>query len=181
MKAISREDFAEWFKVRGLEFLDSGRPVYRGLAQHGFLIKLPDSPSRILALARCCFPGADYDVSFQGATVWFRDWGIWNEGDEKMGMRVVTRMRAGLGENRELIETPGHIFSEEEFVDARAFWTWPMFLGWDALVFPRKSDYFVFTSHDEFVCVIAKEREVYVELLERFSVWQPQESSWYFR
>jgi hypothetical protein len=78
MKAKSREDFAEWFKVRGLEFLDSGRPVYRGLAQHGFLIK-PDRPSRMLALARCCFPGADYDVSFQGATVGFRDWGIWNE------------------------------------------------------------------------------------------------------
>jgi len=39
-----------------------------------------------------------------------------------------------------------------------------MFLGWDALLFPRKIDYFVFTSHDEFVCVIAKEKEVYSEL-----------------
>ena len=56
-----------------------------------------------------------------------------------------------------------------------------MFLGWDALVFPVQSDYFVFTSHDEFVCVIAKVREVYLQLLEQFSVWQPEESSWYFR
>jgi hypothetical protein len=63
-------------------------------------------------------------------------------GMKKMALRVGTRMRAGLGEKRELIETPGHIFSEEEFVDARAFWTWPMFLG-DALLFPLKSDYFV--------------------------------------
>jgi hypothetical protein len=62
---------------------------------------------------------------------------------KKMAMRVVTRMHAGLGEKREQIEPPGHIFSEEEFVDARAFWTWPMFLGWDALLFPLKRDYFV--------------------------------------
>ncbi len=97
-----------------------------------------------------------------------------------MGMRVVAGMRAGLGENRVLIEAPGHIFAKEEFVDARAFWTWPMFLGWDALLLPLKSDYFVFTSHDEVVCVVAKDREVYSKLLEQFSTWKPEESSWYF-
>jgi hypothetical protein len=85
----------------------------------------------------------------------FRDWGIWTEPDEEMGLRVVAPMRAGLGETRVLIDTPGHVFSKEELVDAQAFWTWPMFVGWDALLFPLKSDYFVFTSHDEVVCVVA--------------------------
>jgi hypothetical protein len=96
--------------------------------------------------------------------IWFRDWGIWNEVDEEMGARVIRQMRAGLGETRELMEVPGHIFSPEEFVDARAFWTWPVFLGWDAILFPQKSDYFVFNSHDEVVCFVAREKQLHMEL-----------------
>jgi hypothetical protein len=94
-------------------------------------------------------------------------------------LRVLAQMRAGLGETRVLIDTPGHV-SKEEFVDAQAFWTWPMFVGWDALLFPLKSDYFVFTSHDEVVCVVARDRAVYSKLLEQFSIWKPEESAWYF-
>ena len=98
-----------------------------------------------------------------------------------MGMRVIGQMRAALGESRELTEAPGHIFSEKEFVDARAFWTLPMIFGWDAILFPDKSDYFVFTSHDEVVCFVARERQTYADLLEQLKTWEPEESAWYFR
>src|SRR5712664_1905238 len=144
MRTLTREDFGEWCKARGLESVDREWPYYRDADHHSFLVKLPDCPSRVLALARWCFP-SNKGPSFEGAMVWLRDWGIWNEGDEEMGMRVIGQMRAALVESRELTEAPGHIFSEKEFVDARAFWTLPMILGWDAILFPEKRDYFVFS------------------------------------
>ncbi len=172
---------AEWCRARGLESLDREWPYYRGADHHSFLVRLPNRSSRVLALARWCFPSSDYDNSFQGAMIWFRDWGIWNEADEKMGARVIGQMRGDLGESRELMEVPGHIFSENEFLDARAFWTWPMILGWDAILFPEKSDYFVFNCHDEVVCFVAREKRLYADLLERLRNWEPEESEWYFR
>ena len=181
MRTLTREDFSEWCKARGLVSVDREWPYYRGAGHHSFLVKLPDRPSRVLALARWCFPGSDRGPSFDGAMVWLRDWGIWTEVDEEMGMRVMSQMRAGLGESRELSEAPGHIFSEKEFVDARAFWTLPMIFGWDAILFPDKSDYFVFTSHDEVVCFVARERQTYADLLEQLKTWEPEESAWYFR
>src|SRR5260370_2859818 len=184
MKTLTREDFSEWCKARGLECVDREWPYYRDADRHSFLVKLPDRPSRVLALARWCFPPLAYDNyenSFQGAMIWFRDWGIWNEADEKMGARVIGQMRVGLGESRELMEVPGHIFSGKEFLDARAFWTWPMILGWDAILFPEKSDYFVFNSHYEVVCFVARGRQKYTDLLEQLKTWEPEESAWYFR
>jgi hypothetical protein len=180
MKTLTRKDFAEWCENRGLESVDREWPYYRDASHHSFLVKIPDRPSQLLALARWCFPSSDYD-SFQGAMIWFRDWGIWNEADEKMGARVINQMRACLGESRELMETPGHIFSDGEFLDARAFWTLPMILGWDAILFPEKSDYFVFNSHDEVICFVAREKQLYTDLLEGLKDWEPEESEWYFR
>jgi hypothetical protein len=180
MKGLARKDFAEWCRARGLESVDRERPHYRDADHHSFLVKLPNRPSRVVALARWCFPSSDYYDSFQGAMIWFRDWGIWNEADEAMGARVIGQMRAGLGENRDLMEAPGHIFSDKEFLDARAFWTWPIILGWDAILFPAKGDYFVFNSHDEVVCFVARDRSTYTDLLEQLKTWEPEESAWYF-
>jgi hypothetical protein len=181
MKTLTRKDFAEWCKSRGLESGDRERPYYRDADHHSFLIKLPDRSSRVLALATWCFPFSNHDDSFQGALVWVRQWGIWTEAVEEMGMRVISQMRAGFGESRELAVAPGHIFSDKEFIDARAFWTWPMILGWDAILFPDKHDYFVFNSHDEVVCFVARGRQTYTDLLEQLKAWEPEENAWYFR
>jgi hypothetical protein len=181
MKTLTRKDFAEWCENRGLESVGREWPYYRDANHHSFLVKLPDRSSRLLALARWCFPCSNDGRSFQGSMIWLRDWGIWSEPDEEMGMRIITQMRRALGENRQLGEAPGHIFSEQEFVDARAFWTLPMILGWDAILFPEKGDYFVFNSHDEVMCFVAREKQLYTDLLGELKDWQPEESEWYFR
>jgi hypothetical protein len=110
MKALTRRDFAEWCEARGLESVDREWPYYRGAERYSFLVKLPGRPSQVLALARCCFPFSDNDGSFQGALVWLRDWGIWNEADEEMGKRVIVQMRAGYGESRALADAQAIFF-----------------------------------------------------------------------
>jgi hypothetical protein len=180
METLTHRDFAEWCKARGLDSVDREWPYFRDAGRHSLLVKLPDRASRILALARWCFPDCSEGRAFPGAMVLFREWGIWNEADEEMGMRVFSQMRACLGESRQLMETPGHIFSAKEFVEARAFWTWSMILGWDAILFPYK-DYFVFNSHDEVVCFVARDEQTYAGLFKQLDTWQPEASDWYFR
>ena len=93
-------------------------------------------------------------------------------------MRTVLRMREALGETRPLIEVPGHVFSPDEFADARAFWTVPIVFGWDAILVPEKSDYFVFNSHDEVICFVSRTEETHLRLLEEFKDWKPDEGDW---
>lgn len=180
MKTINRGEFPEWCRERGLELVDREWPNYREAERYTFLIKLPGTPYRAVALARLCFP-ISYESPFQGAMIWFRDWGTWNEMDEETGNFTVQQLRAAQGETRPLIEVPGHVFTSGEFADARAFWTVPMIFGWDAILFPKQNDYFVFNSHDEVVCFVARTKEKHTALISEFKDWKPEENDWYFR
>src|ERR1051325_8459418 len=124
MNTIEKSGFTKWCTNKGLEIADREWPIYKSTEPLSFLIKLPDNPYRGVALARMCFPGR-VNSPFKGAMVWFREWGVWNKVDEETGMQTVQRLRAALGETRPLIEAPGHLFSVQEFPDARAFWNEP--------------------------------------------------------
>jgi hypothetical protein len=180
MRTINRVEFPEWCRERSLELVDREWPNYREVGRHTFLVKLPDTPYRAVALARLCFPRS-YEAPFHGAMIWFRDWGIWSDVDEATGMFTLQRLRGAHGETRPLIEAPGHIFTGGEFADARAFWTLPMIFGWDAILFPEQNDYFVLNSHDEVVSFVSRSKETHSQLIEEFKDWNPEESDWYFR
>jgi hypothetical protein len=180
MRTIGRAEFGVWCNEHGLEMADREWPTYRGDGHHSIVLKLPSPPYKSVALARICFPNA-FQEPFQGAMVWFRDWGIWNEADEETAMYVIERLRQAEAEKRPLMEAPGHIFSREEFLSARAFWAWPIIVGWDAFLIPEVGNYFVFNSHDEIICFVARTEETYKALLNEFKNWQPEESDWYFR
>lgn len=132
-----------------------------------------------MALARWCFPFSE-NRPFPGAAIYFREWGIWNDLDEEMGMCAIRRMRTACGESRGLSEAPVQVFSEVEFPDVRAFWTLPIILGWDAFLIPEGSDYFVFNSHDEVISFVCRTKERYEQLLDTFRDWDIEKSDWYF-
>jgi len=179
MKTLSPLEFSQWCDGRGIELDDRKWLRFRVEDRLTFLAKLPKGPYQTVALARWCFPFGE-DWQFPGAVVYFREWGIWNTPDEEMGMCAVQRMRAAYGESRELTEAPAQVFSEAEFADARAFWTLPMILGWDAFLIPESLDYFVFNSHDEVVSFVCRTKERYDQLLESFKDWDIEKGDWYF-
>ena len=179
MRTISRIEFPGWCGERGLELIEREWPNYLVAERLTFLLKLPDKPSRAIALARLCFPFSS-ETPFQGAMIWFRDWGIWNEMDEETGSLTLERLRTAHGETRPLREAPGHIFSGQEFLDARAFWTLPIIFGWDAILFPEQNDYFVFNSHDEVISFVSRTQGTHSRLMKEFEDWEPEESDWYF-
>jgi hypothetical protein len=179
MKTLKKSEFPEWCQNQNLVAGDREWPRHADVQPLSFLVKLPDSAARTIALARLCFPFND-DGSFQGAMVWIREWGIWSEVDEETGLCAVKRLRSDLGISTPLIEEPGHVLGEEEFAEARVLWTIPMIFGWDAILFPRQSDYFVFNSHDEVVSFVSRSNETHGRLLKEFQEWKPEEDGWYF-
>jgi len=179
MRSIGKLDFNAWCGDHGLEVCDREWPRYANGGRFNFTLKLPGEPYRAVALARSCFLVHDED-SFHGAMVWFRDWGIWDNVDEETFEQTLRRLRADLGERRSLRDVPGHIFSSDEYVDARVMWTQPVLIGWDAILVPEKRDYFVFNSHDEVISFVSRTSETHTRLVEEFKDWGPEEDNWYF-
>jgi hypothetical protein len=180
MKTLNALEFSHWCHGHGIELDERRWLKFRAEAKLTFLVKLPKGPPyKAVALARECFPFSE-GKPFAGAVVYFREWGIWNNLDEETGMCAVLRLRASYGEKRGLSETPAHVFSEKEFPDARAFWTLPVILGWDAFLIPENPDYFVFNSHDEVVSFICRTKERYEQLLDAFKDWDLEKGDWYF-
>ncbi len=180
MKTLNPIEFARWCDGHGIELGDRRWLQFRVEDKLTFLVKLPKGPPyKAVALARMCFPFTE-GKQFLGAVVYFREWGIWNSLDEEMGMCTVQKMRAAYGENRGLSEAPAQVFSEDEFPDARAFWTLPIILGWDAFLIPESPDYFVFNSHDEVVSFVCRTKQRYEQLLDAFKDWDIEKGDWYF-
>jgi hypothetical protein len=179
MNTLDYSEFSRWCDGRGIELDEHKWLRFRGEARLTFLAKLPKGPYQTVALARWCFPFAENEP-FPGAAVYFREWGIWNELDDEMGMCAIRRLRAAHGESRELSSAPAQVFSKSEFPDARAFWTLPVILGWDAFLIPENSDYFVFNSHDEVVSFVCRTKQCYEQLLDAFKDWDIEKGDWYF-
>ena len=76
-----------------------------------------------------------------------------------------------MGRSEACGEAPAQFFSEDEFPDARVFWTVPIILGWDAFLIPENPDYFVFNGHDEVVSFVCRTKERYEQLLDAFKDW----------
>jgi len=65
-------------------------------------------------------------------------------------MHIFDRLRQSYGENRSLIDSPGHLFSKNEFEDALDLITIGVLFLWDLYVLNRCGSKLLFYSHDEF-------------------------------
>jgi hypothetical protein len=64
-------------------------------------------------------------------------------------MHIFDRFRLSYGEQRPMIESPGHIFRMAEFKDALSFITLGVLFLYDFYVLNRDASKFLFYSHDE--------------------------------
>ncbi len=78
--------------------------------------------------------------------VWFVEWSVWPSSER---MHIFDRFRSSYGEKRHLIDSPGHLFTKEEFEDALSFITLGVLFLWDLYVLNPKGTKVLFYSHDE--------------------------------
>lgn len=179
MKALTSQEAKTWCEQRSIGVGKDGF-LYYGEPKLGFTIELPEKASRLTALAAWLLPESE-EAPFQGALLWVREWGIWAQHSEEAGMKTIEALRLTHGETRPLKAAPAMLFGPEELRDLHAFFIQPFVFGWDAFMIPVSGDYFVFNSHDEVICVIAKTEKKRTTLITELQDWKPQEEvSYYF-
>jgi hypothetical protein len=142
-----------------------------------FRLELPSPIYRVSNFVNYLLPYEQDSLRCE-SLLWFTDWGIWNEVHERAGMYILEQMRAACGEHSPLIEKPGQLFESSEAVALQSFMILPVLFSWGAHLAPKNGDYFVFNSHDEFVCVVSQTRPTHERLFKDLGAWNPRESEW---
>src|SRR3989449_6216296 len=92
MHALGFEDARQWCLARGIR-ADLARLVslsFQGGSSNCLEIPLPREATRSMALAYILLMTLvpdDDESKFEGVLVWIRQWGIWSETTERVGMR----------------------------------------------------------------------------------------------
>ncbi len=119
----------------------------------------------------------DDESKFEGVLVWIRQWGIWSETTERVGMNIVASIRLAKGEARSVDEARAHLFDEHELVEAHALLLQPLFFEWDAFVVPSSGKYFAMADHDGVLKIVTQDQVTHQGLLHRFRDWHPKTCS----
>jgi hypothetical protein len=140
-------------------------------------LKFPETPMRVPYFTRVLsLLNLEAEEFFNGALLWLT---LWNNGSpqlEKIGWKLVEKMRLGLGETRPIEAAPGHWFRSDEFVELNAFLLPCFIFGWDAFFVPSGQAYFVHISHDEYWAVVTKTRAAYETLFKQLQPLAPQQA-----
>ena len=142
-----------------------------------FKLELPTKIYRVSNFVNYLLPYERGSLSCR-SLLWFTDWGMWNEIHERAGMFMLEQMRAARGEHKPLIERPGHLFDCSESTALQSFLILPVLFSWDAYLAPESGEYFVFNSHDEFVCVVSRTQRMHEKLFKSLQIWEPRPSEW---
>jgi hypothetical protein len=100
------------------------------------------------------------DQHFDGALIWFYNWGVWNLFNEGIGYRIVEKLNTGAGQPKSFEVSPGHRFRADELPDAIGMLLQPMIFAWDSYYLPIWSygigDFFLHVSHDSIVNIVTR-------------------------
>jgi hypothetical protein len=128
-------------------------------------LEYPPKLERLSFFARLLSTIGYGDEYFQGALLWFREWGVWNLLDEGVGYRIIEGMNRASGQPKSFEVAPGHVFRADELPDAIGMLIQPMIFGWDAYYYPFWSygtgELFLFVSHDSFVTIVTRTKDFY--------------------
>jgi hypothetical protein len=180
MKALDVKQAKNWCEERGVKVTEKGWLYFESHDRRSITVGLPKEPHQLVYLTNLFIP-YDESTPLEGALLWIRDWGIWNEMVERVGFRTIEVMRRLTNEARSITEVPAYIFDKSELVDLQVCLLQPLLVGWDAFLVPVSADYIVAVSHDSLVSVIGRTSEGYTKMLSRFGRWGALEDNWYFR
>jgi hypothetical protein len=183
MQAMTADEVKKFVRqnqwATGLQIDTDGRDLYYDSAESNCVeLKFPETPFKVSYFTRVLsLLNIAAEQLFGGAVLWITFCDIGSPQLVKTGWKIMEKMRAGFGENRELRAAPGHAFRSDEFVELNAFLVPCFIFGWDAYLLPAGEDYFVHISHDEFCTVVAKTTAVHAELLKELEPLHPLPAS----
>ena len=147
VQCLTYKECAAWCREHDYPVVDSGHngrpsPMVREHFQ-SIPVAYPQDSGKKVELSRAVIQW----MSSSGALLlWLDEWAVWPSSQH---MPLFMRFRAALGEQRPLIEAPGHLFSHEELDDAVSVLATSMLFFWDCHVFAEGPSQAFFCSHDE--------------------------------
>ncbi len=125
---------------------------------------------QLMYLARLVAHLGYEEHDFSHGYLWLTTWGVWGTLEEAIGFKILEQFRRSYGENRSLEAAPGLYFRHDEFTESVCCLLQPMLVGWDAYYVPTwfsgGLDYFVAVSHDLFVDINFRTREMHERSVE---------------
>jgi hypothetical protein len=170
MRVMSAEDVAKWFQ--GFEnwkpesdyvHMDEDGLFYSHPEATCIDLEYPPKLERLPFFAHCVATAGYEDQYFNGALIWFQNWGIWSLFEEGIGYRIVEQINAGAGQAKSFEVSAGHRFRADELSNAIGMLMQPMIFAWDTFYLPEwsyggMSEFFLRISHDSVVNVITRTR-----------------------
>ena len=144
MKCITNRECLEWLDAHAIEAATAeGWPEIVGEYEIQFTAPTNSRAQGILARDLLTWVG-----EFETALFWLADWPFYQP-DE---MAIISGLRRANGEERNLIDAPGHLFEVSERAELTGWVSLMMTFGWDAYLFtlPFRGSVFQ-TSHEDFI------------------------------
>ena len=96
-----------------------------------------------------------FSPEMPGSLLWMRDWGIWSEATEEVGIAFWKKFRPEEGRDS-LLEYPGHLLSEADLESLRALLLLPIIFQWDAQWFSSNGESIISIKHDGLLEVMVR-------------------------
>lgn len=164
MQILTNDESAAWCSERGFKL--NASPYWRDERISSGIRFLTESKQSVVeAFVR----NVVNTVAYDGAIVWLTDWPLYKE-DE---MAVFERIRASTGENRRLVDAPGHAFNSNEIHDCIGMFNLCVQYFWDAFLFVPQGNLIAYNSHDGlqyFSSLTAAGRVELIEMLGHFDL-----------
>jgi hypothetical protein len=149
MKVLTYREGSEWCADRGFPtrhsqgYIAGPDPDLEAGAFHFALFDSPRDAGRLVSVANLLYSLIDPSPEF---LLWFGDWAVWPSSQH---MPLFTRFRKGLGEDRPLIEAPGHLMTPDESDDAISMITVALLFSWNCHLLSASGRDAAFVSHDD--------------------------------
>ena len=158
MKMLDKSETLGWLRSKNL--LDVGGKV----SVQSFIkiveSSLPPDSGRKTALSRAIASLFRYD---EEAILWIDEFGIWPSSED---WHLFTTFRGSLGEQSQLYEKPGHLFSREDLVSISSILAMTLYFIWGAVLYSPRQDLLVRVSHDEWIAIYCRDATIGSEIVQ---------------
>jgi hypothetical protein len=155
MKALTDEQAAQWCKDRGFDVYDGCHMRIHGDCRVIDVARITPN-CRVLFTGHVLTNPPPCQEPFSGGLVWLREWEL---GGVPVQAKIIDRIRRSYGVGGWPIKTPGHLFDENEEVDAAMIVSLMLLFQWDGYFAAADGNYLLGIMADVEAVIVASKRK----------------------
>jgi hypothetical protein len=145
MKLIDKKACLEWCSDREIKSFGITQICFARNQGTKVVIPLPKEFLKCVSLMLAL--EAIFEESTSNSLLWIRDWDMWSEKTDGIGIAYWKHFRPDAGREL-LLEFPGHLFSTGDGESLRALLLLPIVFQWDAQWFSNSGESIISIKHD---------------------------------